>query len=398
MALVKQGNLKQAHMFLSSLYVWGHGSVSGRRPSNEDAHIIRDLKGLRQDLIDSITFVGVFDGHGGDRASKFVRDKLHLQLSKVRIFPMDLKESLRQAYLNTDKLYLREEGTSDIYSSAGTTAVVCIHHKGMLYFANAGDSRAIVGLRDRGVRQITVDHKPNLPAEKTRIERAGSCVVMDDGDCPRVAGMLAVSRAIGDSPFKNCGVIADPDIFALREADADYIVLACDGLWDVLSNEDVDNLIRHVFVIAGKSTDPVFATQLIKSKLSGPDHTATRKELLQHAIACLVASSGPDDQLVKIATRIGEYLSQRQTSIQELATVFPEMPGLSSLECGEYKECDHSYKTVGQKISPEAVASYLLRLALCLGSEDNVTIVLGLGRKLYPKSIIVEYDSVMHPQ
>lgn len=144
------------------------------------------------------------------------------------------------------------------------------------------------------------------------------------------------------------------------------------------------------------SPQTLFCDSAYQVKLSGPDHTATWKELLQHAIACLVASSGPDDQLVKIATRIGEYLSQRQTSIQELATVFPEMPGLS-LECGEYKECDR-YKTVGQKISPEAVASYLLRLALCLGSEDNVTIVLGLGRKLYPKSIIVEYDSVMHPQ
>jgi len=49
--------------------------------------------------------------------------------------------------------------------------------------------------------------------------------------------MLAVSRAIGDCPLKGCGVISTPDVFYYETDDVEYIIMACDGLWDVLSNE-----------------------------------------------------------------------------------------------------------------------------------------------------------------
>jgi len=134
-----------------------------------------------------------------------------------------------------------------------------------LYFANAGDSRAIVGragvvnLPDDSrqlqmtpnnikhlTKQVTIDHKPSVPEEKSRIEQFGSCVIESPDDCSRVAGMLAVSRAIGDAPFKGCGVIATPEVFCVQQPEIDYVILACDGLLDVLSNEDVGLIVQCV--------------------------------------------------------------------------------------------------------------------------------------------------------
>lgn len=380
-------------MYLSALYVWGHGSISGRRPSNEDAHIIRDLRGMRQDLSESITMAGVFDGHGGPNASAYTQEKLPLQLTKARAFPTDVKDALKQAFLNTDRLYLRDEGHADIYSSAGTTAVACVHYRNVFFFANAGDSRAIIGTSGQGVRQITVDHKPNLPGERARIERAGSCVVDDEGDCPRVAGMLAVSRAIGDAPFKSCGVIADPDIFAVRDSEIDYVVLACDGLWDVFQNDEVDAVIRHIFRLAPRCTDPSLANQILTSDLSSGNTSTTRLELLKHAAACLLMSNDPKDKFVSIATSLCEKLAVRDTALSFgfANTIAGGFKGFDSC----YDECNRTYVTPARKLSPEAIASYLMRMAMCLGSDDNITIVLGLGRKLYPKPILAEYDKMV---
>lgn len=58
--------------------------------------------------------------------------------------------------------------------------------------------------------------------------------------------MLAVSRAIGDAPFKGCGVIANPDVFVVPKSEADFIVVACDGLWDVLSTGEVAFIIHAI--------------------------------------------------------------------------------------------------------------------------------------------------------
>lgn len=159
-----------------------------------------------------------------------------------------------------DKNYVKHEGTTDIYSSAGTTACVAVLHNSDITFANVGDSRGIVGPNvsdyfdktytqlsiSHIAKQITTDHKPHLPAEKERIEKYGSCVIQTDDDCSRVAGMLAVSRAIGDAPFKGCGVIATPDVFKVSQRDADFIVIACDGMWDVLSTGEVGFIIHAI--------------------------------------------------------------------------------------------------------------------------------------------------------
>lgn len=113
---------------------------------------------------------------------------------------------------------------------------------------NVGDSRAIASVRGH-VQQLSFDHKPNNESETKRIVAAGGWVEFN-----RVNGNLALSRALGDFVFKKNEkkrpeeqiVTAMPDV-EVREIsdDHEFIVIACDGIWDVLSNEEVLEFVRN---------------------------------------------------------------------------------------------------------------------------------------------------------
>jgi protein phosphatase 1B len=112
---------------------------------------------------------------------------------------------------------------------------------------NCGDSRGLL-VRNNEVVLKTLDHKPNLPAERDRITKAGGSVMIQ-----RVNGSLAVSRALGDFEYKTNGemgqteqlVSPEPDVLSIeRDPKDEFVVLACDGIWDVMSNEDIRDFVR----------------------------------------------------------------------------------------------------------------------------------------------------------
>mmetsp|Transcript_67367 Transcript_67367/g.179863 ORF Transcript_67367/g.179863 Transcript_67367/m.179863 type:complete len:177 (-) Transcript_67367:814-1344(-) len=126
-------------------------------------------------------------------------------------------------------------------TESGSTAVTCLMVGRELYCANAGDSRAVL-CRDGLAVALSEDHKPMNDTEKTRIEKAGGFV-----EDKRVNGTLAVARAIGDFSFKTHDgpaedqqVTCNPDIrkFELQEKD-EFMILACDGIWDVVTSQQV---------------------------------------------------------------------------------------------------------------------------------------------------------------
>eukprot|EP00899_Mesostigma_viride_P009388 jgi/Mesvir1/18450/Mv14305-RA.1 len=135
--------------------------------------------------------------------------------------------------------------------SAGCTAVVALVKNGTLYVANAGDSRCIISHKGK-VKEMTHDHKPDDAIEKTRILNAGGFIA--DG---RVNGSLNLSRAIGDMEYKRNPklppadqiVVAMPEVRMekLKEGD-EFAVLACDGVWDVMSCQEVVNFVRERLV------------------------------------------------------------------------------------------------------------------------------------------------------
>jgi len=139
---------------------------------------------------------------------------------------------------------------------SGTTAVTVIKQGQDLIIGNLGDSRAILATRNEDNQlaavQLTVDLKPSIPSEAARIrERSGRVFSLpNEPDVTRVwlpkynSPGLAMARAFGDFCLKNYGVISVPEVSYHRITEKDeFIVLATDGVWDVLTNADVVSIV-----------------------------------------------------------------------------------------------------------------------------------------------------------
>ena len=218
---------------------YGIAEDIGLRPSMEDVHAIRDIPE------EGLFSAEVYDGHGGRDAAYAASEMLtpHF-LSLLKSEPSKQvyerrpdRELLRKAYLAADS-YMTYR------SIVSGTATATVHIIGDRFLAaNVGDSRVIIGTR-RDAVQLTLDHKPNVPAERSRIESLGGLIVTYN--VPRVQGILAMSRALGDAALKPY-VSAEPRIVeGLLGSENDFAVLACDGVWDVLTPHDVIRIVRDV--------------------------------------------------------------------------------------------------------------------------------------------------------
>lgn len=145
-----------------------------------------------------------------------------------------------QGFLDLDDAMRTEDCLKD--ESSGSTAITVLIRGDQLYAGNAGDSRAIACVAGHA-QPLSIDHKPDDEAEKARIENAGGFV-----EFKRVNGNLALSRALGDFAFKanydlppeEQIVTACPEVQTCTlTSEWDFLVLACDGIWDVLQNQEV---------------------------------------------------------------------------------------------------------------------------------------------------------------
>ncbi|MBA0795995.1 hypothetical protein Gohar_006807 [Gossypium harknessii] len=152
-------------------------------------------------------------------------------------FITDTKLAISETYPQTDVDFLDSERNT--YRDDGSTASTAVLVGNHLYVANVGDSRTIISKAGEAI-PLSEDHKPNRTDERKRIENAGG-VVMWAGTW-RVGGVLAMSRAFGDRMLKQF-VVAEPEIQD-KEIDEEFelLVLASDGLWDVVPNEDAVSL------------------------------------------------------------------------------------------------------------------------------------------------------------
>ncbi|CAK9161860.1 unnamed protein product [Ilex paraguariensis] len=250
-------------------------SQQGSKGSNQDAAILYQGCGMEDG-----TFCGVFDGHGknGHIVSRFVRNHLPSLLlnqrndltknntvaSNVKIrnrnkiaegelVPQKNFHKQKEACISAFKVIDRKIKHLENLdcSCSGTTAVVVVRQGEDLVIANLGDSRAVLGtVRDDGIMavQLTTDLKPGLPSEADRIRKCNGRVgaLKEEPHVQRVwlphddTPGLAMSRAFGDFLLKNHGLIALPDVSFHRLTPNDkFLVLATDGVWDVLKNDHV---------------------------------------------------------------------------------------------------------------------------------------------------------------
>jgi serine/threonine protein phosphatase PrpC len=182
------------------------------------------------------TFVGVYDGHGGSEVSDYVSKHLPKRFDECG-------GDFLQAFTKVDTEVAEVDKV--MYRMSGTTAT-CAHidpERGCIRVAHVGDSRAILVPMDTSqpLQVLTVDDNCRTnPEEVHRIQQCGGRVV----DC-RVERILAVTRAIGDGDFRTSGVICEPHVTLPTEVvSPSVLVLATDGLWDVLSNEQVATYLR----------------------------------------------------------------------------------------------------------------------------------------------------------
>lgn len=225
----------------------------GSRPYMEDTFYVNEA------FVHNMTVYCVFDGHGGDFVANWMRDNYPQILSEVlkkndRSIPDMMFESLRLCVETIPKIESNQ---------CGSTYLICLKYGDVLFVANGGDCRAIMNFNNEIV-SITSDHKPSSSNEYNRITGLGGFVSNEPGNVPRVNGHLAVSRGMGDfymSPYFSWV----PDVYAKKITGANnYVIMASDGLWDVMSNEEVNGaFVERIVKNGGMITDEVLKDAMI---------------------------------------------------------------------------------------------------------------------------------------
>eukprot|EP00542_Grammatophora_oceanica_P015092 CAMPEP_0194040168 /NCGR_PEP_ID=MMETSP0009_2-20130614/12207_1 /TAXON_ID=210454 /ORGANISM="Grammatophora oceanica, Strain CCMP 410" /LENGTH=675 /DNA_ID=CAMNT_0038683219 /DNA_START=572 /DNA_END=2599 /DNA_ORIENTATION=+ len=295
--------------FSVNRFDFGISEAIGARPTMEDRTIVIQslmyeprhgyYKNESKDQLDELamtSFAAVFDGHGGDECSNYLVDSLPHQ---IRSHMLDQREALstaiehsrgarsqgeqtedpaselmrkilKVAYLKTDKDFI----TPKTAPQSGSTAATVILMGRRLFAANVGDSRVVLCRSGGQCVELTSDHKPSRPDEAARVRAAGGFILHK-----RVMGELAITRAFGDKSFKmgikamleedadelanNNGnaeseqardltaplVSAEPEIASMILSHNDeFLLLACDGLFDVFRSQDAIALARQELI------------------------------------------------------------------------------------------------------------------------------------------------------
>jgi len=216
----------------------------GRRNYNEDTF---DIKLNLHQKLPLLGYFGVYDGHGGDEASKFLKKNLSSQIAAI----LANHEDLSVAFTSLDKKLLENSKEQNIES--GSCAVVVLaqpvsNGQFKIVCANLGDSRALL-LKGENAQALSKDHVPSEPQERARITEAGGFVTK--GAVPRVCGVLAISRAFGDKELKSTDpgrsmISAIPDIRHATAQAGDILLLASDGLFEPKNWENEEVIIKQV--------------------------------------------------------------------------------------------------------------------------------------------------------
>jgi serine/threonine protein phosphatase PrpC len=291
--------------FSVNRFDYGISEAIGARPTMEDRTIVIQsmvlepshgyYKGEPKEDLEELamtSFAAVFDGHGGDECSNYLVEALphHIRqtmLQERAALKMAVEQSrssgrqdqaedavselmrkiLKSAYLRTDKEFITPKNAPQ----SGSTGATVLLFGRRLFAANVGDSRVVLCRSGGQCVELTSDHKPSRPDEAARVRAAGGFILHK-----RVMGELAITRAFGDKSFKMgikamleeeaeelTGangddqqkdltaplVSAEPEIASMVLSHNDeFLLLACDGLFDVFRSQDAIALARQELI------------------------------------------------------------------------------------------------------------------------------------------------------
>ena len=241
-----------------SIYKLKYGSyaMQGHRDYMEDTTRIVQIK-LKN--IHMCYLVILCDGHSGINCSKYISEELPslMQLYLKNISSTEsyknIINKITNCILRLDSIYKKQINLS------GSTCIFALFINNQLFIGNIGDSRCIIGDFNNKINLFTIDHKPNEKKESHRIYKNGGYVT--NIDTYRVyinneANGLAMSRAIGDNHYKGYNiVISNPDIYYRKILQSnEFMILASDGLWDVVSNLEAIQFVNARIKKMGLST------------------------------------------------------------------------------------------------------------------------------------------------
>ncbi|KAL9651851.1 hypothetical protein ABK040_000198 [Willaertia magna] len=261
---------KTTHIGKNGYLAYACSSMQGYRLSMEDRHnYITDLpRNIPQPISTCmekdgvhLSFFAVFDGHSGDTCAEYLSKNLFrfvLQQEaehNTNVTSWSLLNSdqiIQQGFMRTDLEFEKFCAGVDDSGSTATTLITkrLSEDKLEIICANTGDSRTVLHYKGN-TEPLSYDHKPHLNNEKSRILKAKSYV-----EFGRVNGTLAVSRAFGDLSYKKYekvspeeqAVTALPEIKRVivdlsDESEYNFVIMACDGVWDVMSNTDATSFV-----------------------------------------------------------------------------------------------------------------------------------------------------------
>lgn len=243
--LDKPNEAKDSHLGAGEGIIFASSAMQGWRAEMEDAHTAEiGLAGNSQ-----CSFFAVFDGHGGNTVANESARRLLPIVERLLAMPSPkpFNTILEESFLLLDEELRKIPELGSLQDRSGSTATAALITERAIFTANCGDSRSVLVTNGR-VRATTVDHKPTDKAEQDRIQRAGGSV-----DLGRVCGNLSVSRSLGDFFYKERKelksteqkIIALPDVCEIERLDEDeFLVLACDGVWDVMKPPHVASFVR----------------------------------------------------------------------------------------------------------------------------------------------------------
>ena len=219
----------------------------------------------------------LFDGHGGDKCAEYLKDELYTLIARNPHFPTDKKRALLEGFIQAEGRFITQAKLSN--DQSGSCAIVVLLDGIKMFVANAGDSRAFLVHEDGSIDQMSKDHKPESLGERDRVIKSGGRVYRlrtynqiefldimglsqlghkeaNFGPFRIEPGGLSVARSLGDIKSKDPAFGGNPEcVCSLPEITEwtvkksnEFLVIACDGIFDVISNEDAAMIARKSLI------------------------------------------------------------------------------------------------------------------------------------------------------
>ncbi|XP_042509969.1 probable protein phosphatase 2C 38 [Macadamia integrifolia] len=225
------------------------------------------------------TFVGIYDGHGGPETARFLNDHLFHNLKRFTSDHQGMStDVINKAFLATEEEFLslvkKHWQNKPQIASVGSCCLVGIICNGLLYIANAGDSRVVLGRLEKATRevraiQLSTEHNASIESVRDELHLLhpdDSQIVVLKHKVWRVKGLIQVSRSIGDAylkrtefnreplisrfrlpePFDKPILSAEPSMLVQKVHPQDqFLIFASDGLWEHLSNQEAVDIVHN---------------------------------------------------------------------------------------------------------------------------------------------------------